>query len=71
MILPATREDLGQMKVLGWVNFLLCLTNTVFLILLITSAKEPNKTLTPAQEYKLSQATKAMEEVANFIKAPK
>jgi len=71
MILPATREDLGQIKVLGWVNFLLCLTNTVFLILLITSAKEPNKTLTPAQEYKLFQATKAMEEVANFIKVPK
>jgi|TARA_Y100000034_G_C6766023_1_gene341480 hypothetical protein len=71
MILPATKEDLGQIKVLGWVSFLLCLTNTVCLILLIANAKEPNKTLTPAQEHKLFQATKSMEEVANFIKAPK
>ena len=32
------------------------------------NAKEPNKTLSPAQEDKLNQATEAMQEVAEFIK---
>ncbi len=41
---------------------------TILIFILIANAKEPNKTLSPAQEDKLNQATEAMQEVAEFIK---
>lgn len=64
MIIPITKQDLVGIKYLCWANIIF---STLFFIL-IMNAKEPNKTLSPAQEDKLSQATEAMQEVAEFIK---
>ena len=64
MIIPSTKQDLVGIKYLCWANIIF---STLFFIL-IMSAKESNKTLSPAQEDKLNQATEAMQEVAEFIK---
>ena len=64
MIIPSTKEDLIGIKYLCWANLFF---STLFFILIV-NAKEPNKTLSPAQENKLNQATEAMQEVAEFIK---
>jgi len=64
MIIPSTKQDLVGIKYLCWANIIF---STLFFIL-IMSAKDPNKTLSPAQEDKLNQATEAMQEVAEFIK---
>ncbi len=69
MIIPTTKEDLLGIKYLCWGN--LILNFTILIFILIASAKEPNKTLSPSQEEKLNEATTAMQEVAEFIKAPK
>ena len=66
MIMPTTKEDLIGIKYLCWAN--LILNFTILIFILIANAKEPNKTLSPAQENKLNQATEAMQEVAEFIK---
>ena len=66
MIIPSTKEDLIGIKYLCWANIILNFTILIFI--LIANAKEPNKTLSPAQENKLNQATEAMQEVAEFIK---
>ena len=66
MIIPSTKEDLIGIKYLCWAN--LILNFTILIFILIANAKEPNKTLSPAQENKLNQATEAMQEVAEFIK---
>ena len=66
MIIPTTKEDLIGIKYLCWAN--LILNFTILIFILIANAKEPNKTLSPAQEDKLNQATEAMQEVAEFIK---
>ena len=66
MIIPSTKEDLIGIKYLCWANIILNFTILIFI--LIVNAKEPNKTLSPAQEDKLNQATEAMQEVAEFIK---
>ena len=66
MIIPSTKEDLIGIKYLCWANIILNFTILIFI--LIVNAKEPNKTLSPAQEDKLTQATEAMQEVAEFIK---
>ena len=66
MIIPITKEDLIGIKYLCWAN--LILNFTILIFILIANAKEPNKTLSPAQEDKLNQATEAMQEVAEFIK---
>jgi hypothetical protein len=66
MIMPTTKEDLLGIKYLCWANIILNFTILIFI--LIANAKEPNKTLSPAQEDKLNQATEAMQEVAEFIK---
>ena len=66
MIMPTTKEDLLGIKYLCWSNIILNFTILIFI--LIANAKEPNKTLSPAQENKLNQATEAMQEVAEFIK---
>jgi hypothetical protein len=66
MIIPSTKEDLIGIKYLCWAN--LILNFTILIFILIVNAKEPNKTLSPAQEDKLNQATEAMQEVAEFIK---
>ena len=66
MIIPSTKEDLIGIKYLCWANIILNFTILIFI--LIANAKEPNKTLSPAQEDKLNQATEAMQEVAEFIK---
>ncbi len=66
MIIPSTKEDLIGIKYLCWAN--LILNFTILIFILIANAKEPNKTLSPAQEDKLNQATEAMQEVAEFIK---
>ena len=66
MIMPTTKEDLLGIKYLCWGN--LILNSAILIFILIVSAKEPNKTLSPAQENKLNQATEAMQEVAEFIK---
>ena len=66
MIMPTTKEDLLGIKYLCWANIILKFTILIFI--LIANAKEPNKTLSPAQENKLNQATEAMQEVAEFIK---
>ena len=66
MIMPTTKEDLLGIKYLCWANIMLNFTILIFI--LIANAKEPNKTLSPAQENKLNQATEAMQEVAEFIK---
>ena len=66
MIMPTTKEDLLGIKYLCWANIILNFTILIFI--LIVNAKEPNKTLSPAQEDKLNQATEAMQEVAEFIK---
>ena len=66
MIMPTTKEDLLGIKYLCWANIILNFTILIFI--LIANAKEPNKTLSPAQENKLNQATEAMQEVAEFIK---
>ena len=64
MIIPSTKQDLVGIKYLCWANIIF---STLFFIL-IMNAKESNKTLSPAQEDKLNQATEAMQEVAEFIK---
>ena len=64
--MPTTKEDLLGIKYLCWANIILNFTILIFI--LIVNAKEPNKTLYPAQEDKLNQATEAMQEVAEFIK---
>ena len=64
--MPTTKEDLLGIKYLCWANIILNFTILIFI--LIVNAKEPNKTLSPAQEDKLNQATEAMQEVAEFIK---
>ena len=64
--MPTTKEDLLGIKYLCWANIILIFTILIFI--LIANAKEPNKTLSPAQENKLNQATEAMQEVAEFIK---
>lgn len=64
--MPTTKEDLLGIKYLCWANIILNFTILIFI--LIANAKEPNKTLSPAQENKLNQATEAMQEVAEFIK---
>tara|TARA_Y100001970_G_scaffold206921_1_gene252048 strand:+ start:172 stop:381 length:210 start_codon:yes stop_codon:yes gene_type:complete len=69
MIIPSTKEDLLGIKYLCWANLIVNFAVLVFIIIL--SAKPPNKTLSPAQEEKLNQATSAMQEVAEFIKLPK
>ena len=69
MIIPSTKEDLLGIKYLCWANLIVNFAVLVFIIIL--SAKSPNKTLSPAQEEKLNQATSAMQEVAEFIKLPK
>ena len=66
MIMPTTKEDLRGIKYLCWVNLILNILILIFI--LIANTKEPNKTLSPAQEDKLNQATEAMQEVAEFIK---
>ena len=66
MIIPSTKEDLIGIKYLCWANIILNFTILIFI--LIVNAKEPNKTLSPAQEDKLNKATEAMQEVAEFIK---
>ena len=66
MIIPSTKEDLIGIKYLCWANIILNFTILIFI--LIVNAKEPNKTLSPAQEDKLNQAPEAMLEVAEFIK---
>ncbi len=66
MIIPSTKEDLIGIKYLCWAN--LILNFSILIFILIANAKEPNKTLSPAQENKLNQATEAMQEVAEFIK---
>ena len=66
MIIPSTKEDLIGIKYLCWANIILNFAILIFI--LIANAKEPNKTLSPAQEDKLNQATEAMQEVAEFIK---
>ena len=66
MIIPSTKEDLVGIRYLCWANIILNFTILIFI--LIVNAKEPNKTLSPAQEDKLNQATEAMQEVAEFIK---
>ena len=66
MIMPTTKEDLLGIKYLCWTSIILNFTILIFI--LIANAKEPNKTLSPAQEDKLNQATEAMQEVAEFIK---
>lgn len=66
MIMPTTKEDLLGIKYLCWANIVLNFAILIFI--LIANAKEPNKTLSPAQENKLNQATEAMQEVAEFIK---
>ena len=66
MIIPSTKEDLIGIKYLCWAN--LILNFSILIFILIANAKEPNKTLSPAQEDKLNQATEAMQEVAEFIK---
>lgn len=66
MIIPSTKEDLIGIKYLCWANIILNFTILIFI--LIVNAKEPNKTLSPAQEDKLNQATEVMQEVAEFIK---
>jgi len=66
MIIPSTKEDLIGIKYLCWAN--LILNFTILIFILIANTKEPNKTLSPAQEDKLNQATEAMQEVAEFIK---
>ena len=53
-------------KYLCWGNLIFSFIILIFI--LIANAKEPNKTLSPAQEDKLNQATEAMQEVAEFIK---
>ena len=65
MIIPSTKEDLIGIKYLCWAN--LILNFSILIFILIANAKEPNKTLSPAQENKLNQATEAMQEVAEFI----
>ena len=69
MIIPSTKEDLLGIKYLCWANLIVNFAVLVFIIIL--SAKPPNKTLSPAQEEKLNQATSPMQEVAEFIKLPK
>ena len=64
--MPTTIEDFLGIKYLCWANIILNFTILIFI--LIANAKEPNKTLSPAQENKLNQATEAMQEVAEFIK---
>ena len=64
--MPTTKEDLLGIKYLCWTNIILNFAILIFI--LIANAKEPNKTLSPAQEDKLNQATEAMQEVAEFIK---
>ena len=64
MIIPSTKEDLIGIKYLCWANIIF---STLFFILIV-NAKEPNKTLSPAQEDRLNQATEVMQEVAEFIK---
>ena len=64
MIIPSTKQDLVGIKYLCWANIIF---STLFFIL-IMNAKEPNMTLSPAQEDKLNQATEAMQEVVEFIK---
>ena len=64
--MPTTKEDLLGIKYLCWTSIILNFTILIFI--LIANAKEPNKTLSPAQEDKLNQATEAMQEVAEFIK---
>lgn len=66
--MPTTKEDLLGIKYLCWANIILNFTILIFIFILIANAKEPNKTLSPAQEDKLNQATEAMQEVAEFIK---
>tara|TARA_Y100000004_G_scaffold157185_1_gene182720 strand:+ start:712 stop:921 length:210 start_codon:yes stop_codon:yes gene_type:complete len=66
MIIPSTKEDLIGIKYLCWANIIL--NFGILFFILIMNAKEPNKTLSPAQEDKLNQATEAMQEVAEFIK---
>ena len=66
MIMPTTKEDLLGIKYLCWAN--LILNFTILIFILNANEKEPNKTLSPAQEDKLNQATEAMQEVAEFIK---
>ena len=66
MIIPSTKEDLIGIKYLCWAN--LILNFSILIFILIANAKAPNKTLSPAQEDKLNQATEAMQEVAEFIK---
>ena len=66
MIMPTTKEDLLGIKYLCWANIVLNFAILIFI--LIANSKEPNKTLSPAQENKLNQATEAMQEVAEFIK---
>ena len=66
MIIPSTKEDLIGIKYLCWAN--LIINFTILIFILIANTKEPNKTLSPAQEDKLNQATEAMHEVAEFIK---
>ena len=53
-------------KYLCWGNLIFSFIILIFI--LIANAKEPNKTLSPAQEDKLNQATEAMQEVVEFIK---
>ena len=53
-------------KYLCWGNLIFSFLILIFI--LIANAKEPNKTLSPAQEDKLNQATEAMQEVVEFIK---
>ena len=64
MIIPSTKEDLIGIKYLCWANLIF----SILFFILIMNAKEPNKTLSPAQEDKLNQATEAMQEVVEFIK---
>ena len=64
MITPSTKEDLIGIKYLCGANIIF----STLVFILIMNAKEPNKTLSPAQESKLNQATEAMQEVAEFIK---
>ncbi len=64
MIIPSTKEDLIGIKYLCWANLIF----SILFFILIANAKESNKTLSPAQEDKLNQATEAMQEVVEFIK---
>tara|TARA_R100000458_G_C8178861_1_gene176625 strand:- start:15 stop:221 length:207 start_codon:yes stop_codon:yes gene_type:complete len=65
MIIPIEKKDLGPLRFIAWLNFLLSL---IILTFLIVDHNSPNKHITPEQEKKLTEATTSMKEVADFIK---